>query len=83
MKKIFVVILLTFFGLGYSVAFGQIDAQWRGPNRDGIYPNESLLNTWPKEGPKLLWSDRDDRRKRFFVCLRQEWETCLESILRL
>ena len=38
------------------MAFGQIDAQWRGPNRDGIYPNESLLNTWPKEGPKLLWS---------------------------
>ncbi len=56
MKKIFLVILLTFFGLGYSVSFGQIDVQWRGPNRDGIYPNESLLKTWPKEGPKLLWS---------------------------
>jgi len=56
MKKIFVVILLTFFGLGYSVVFGQIDAQWRGPNRDGIYPNESLLKTWPEEGPKLIWA---------------------------
>jgi len=31
-------------------------AQWRGPARDGIYPENGLLREWPAEGPKLLWS---------------------------
>ena len=30
-------------------------AQWRGPNRDGIYMETGLLNKWPDGGPKLLW----------------------------
>jgi hypothetical protein len=30
-------------------------AQWRGPSRDGIYPEKNLLSSWPSEGPKLLW----------------------------
>jgi len=30
--------------------------QWRGPNRDGIYPETNLLKQWPAEGPKMLWS---------------------------
>src|SRR5262245_44593375 len=30
--------------------------QWRGPNRDGISKEVGLLKTWPKEGPKLLWT---------------------------
>jgi outer membrane protein assembly factor BamB len=30
--------------------------QYRGPTRDGIAPaGPKLLDTWPKEGPKLLW----------------------------
>ncbi|MBI3832224.1 MAG: PQQ-binding-like beta-propeller repeat protein [Planctomycetes bacterium] len=30
--------------------------QWRGPTRDGIAPaGPKLLDTWPKEGPPLLW----------------------------
>src|SRR6185369_97986 len=29
---------------------------WRGPNHDGIAPSSpKLLDSWPKEGPKLLW----------------------------
>ncbi len=28
---------------------------WRGPNRDGISTETGLLDTWPEEGPKLLW----------------------------
>ena len=29
---------------------------WRGPNRDGVAPSSpKLLDSWPKEGPKLLW----------------------------
>lgn len=30
--------------------------QWRGPNRDGISLETGLLKTWPKDGPKLLWT---------------------------
>jgi hypothetical protein len=29
--------------------------QWRGPQRDGIFPATGLLREWPKEGPKLAW----------------------------
>jgi len=31
-------------------------AQWRGPIRDGHYPDKNLLKQWPVEGPKLLWA---------------------------
>ena len=31
-------------------------SDWRGPNRDGIYPETGLLKQWPEEGPALLWS---------------------------
>lgn len=38
----------------------QVSAQdmgnWRGPNRDGIYPETGLLKEWPAQGPALLWS---------------------------
>ena len=30
------------------------DAQWRGPERNGIYPDSLLLKSWPVEGPELL-----------------------------
>ena len=30
--------------------------QWRGPNRDDISKETGLLKSWPKEGPKLLWT---------------------------
>ncbi|MGE3803973.1 MAG: PQQ-binding-like beta-propeller repeat protein [Gemmataceae bacterium] len=30
--------------------------QWRGPNRDGLSTEKGLLQQWPKDGPKLLWS---------------------------
>lgn len=29
--------------------------QWRGPNRDGNFPDVGLLKQWPAEGPKLAW----------------------------
>ena len=31
-------------------------SDWRGPNRDGIYPETNLLEEWPKNGPEMLWS---------------------------
>lgn len=37
-------------------AIGATDTpQWRGPNRDGIFPETQLLKEWPKDGPKLAW----------------------------
>ena len=30
-------------------------AQWRGANRDGIFHETELLDTWPENGPALLW----------------------------
>lgn len=30
-------------------------AQWRGPNRDGKYPETGLLKVWPEMGPTMLW----------------------------
>ncbi len=30
--------------------------QFRGPDRDGIFPSKNLLETWPEGGPKQLWS---------------------------
>ena len=33
--------------------------QWRGPRRDGISNEKGLLQSWPKNGPKLLWKVDD------------------------
>jgi outer membrane protein assembly factor BamB len=30
--------------------------QWNGPKRDGHADEKGLLKTWPKDGPKLLWT---------------------------
>lgn len=30
--------------------------QFRGPDRDGIFPATGLAKSWPEGGPKLLWS---------------------------
>jgi len=39
-----------------SQAHSQVLSQWRGPNRDGIYPGKNLLKKWQEGGPELLWS---------------------------
>ena len=41
--------------LSLNMLFSQDAAQWRGPNRDGIYNESGLLKMWPEGGPKLLW----------------------------
>jgi outer membrane protein assembly factor BamB len=33
--------------------------QWRGPDRNDVSKETGLLKTWPKEGPKLLWTFAD------------------------
>lgn len=33
--------------------------QFRGENRDGIYPDTGLLDVWPEEGPQLIYTIGD------------------------
>ena len=30
-------------------------AQWRGPDRNGIFPEIDLQDQWPEEGPEIAW----------------------------
>jgi outer membrane protein assembly factor BamB len=52
MKRIIIAALLL---LPLFYMWSQDVAQWRGPNRSGIYEEKGLLNKWPESGPKLLW----------------------------
>jgi outer membrane protein assembly factor BamB len=50
-------ILFTFFVFFlFSAVSAQVPAQWRGPERDGVYPGTGLLSAWPADGPPLSWS---------------------------
>jgi outer membrane protein assembly factor BamB len=31
-------------------------SEWRGPNRQGIFYESGLLQSWPENGPEMLWS---------------------------
>jgi len=47
---------LCLIGSTYHSAAQAADwPQWRGPNRDGICSETRLLDSWPEDGPKLLW----------------------------
>ena len=54
LQRIFWICSICLLAEGVNQA--QVTAQWRGPARDGIYPDKGLLKTWPDMGPKLLWS---------------------------
>ncbi|MDF1576330.1 MAG: PQQ-binding-like beta-propeller repeat protein [Bacteroidales bacterium] len=40
----------------FSEGFSQVPTSWRGPGRDGHYPENGLLKKWPAGGPEILWS---------------------------
>ncbi len=40
----------------HQVLPAQQIAQWRGPDRSGVYPDTGLLKSWPAGGPVMLWS---------------------------
>lgn len=52
MKKYTYLLITLLFALQIQA---QDLVQWRGANRDGIYPDKGLLKQWPADGPKLLW----------------------------
>lgn len=39
-----------------TYAYSQATAQWKGPNRNAIYTETNLLQSWPEGGPSLLWA---------------------------
>ncbi len=48
---------LIITALVFSVFFVRAQTtQFRGPNRDGIFPETGLLNAWPETGPELIMS---------------------------
>jgi outer membrane protein assembly factor BamB len=53
MKIILTILTATYLMVMHVNA--QETAQWRGPARDGIYPETGLLKAWPVDGPALLW----------------------------
>jgi outer membrane protein assembly factor BamB len=52
MKKTTLLIIALFVCFGL---FAQDFAEWRGPQRTGIYNETNLLKSWPENGPDMLW----------------------------
>ncbi len=50
MKNVIISLLLVLFCMN---SFSQI-TQWRGPNRDGLFPDSTLLQSWSESGPELI-----------------------------
>jgi len=59
MKQPVILLFILLFILKFESGSSQNLAQWRGPNRDGIYPEKNLLESWPEAGPKLLWTSEE------------------------
>jgi len=53
--SVLTVVVVTWGG---TASWGADWPQWRGLQRDGRSPETNLLQAWPAEGPKLLWSAR-------------------------
>ena len=50
---------IAFACLLCGTAVAQTPYGWRGPERNGVYPESGLLKEWPAEGPQLLWETMD------------------------
>jgi outer membrane protein assembly factor BamB len=46
---------LAVFVLCAPVVRGDDWPQWMGPKRDGVWSETGILDTFPKDGPKILW----------------------------
>ena len=47
------IVILSAAVLGTNLLIAEDVPQWRGPQRDGIFPGTGLLAQWPADGPKL------------------------------
>ena len=53
MKAFFILLFVTEM---FTATLSAQVYQWRGPLRNGIYPEKGLKKSWPENGPGLLWS---------------------------
>lgn len=58
MRAYFPIKLMAWTGIMWLVTglFAADSPQFRGPQRNGIFPADNLLQSWPASGPSLLWS---------------------------
>ena len=49
------ILILTILCLNILIITAQEATKWRGPQGNGIYPDINLLQSWPDEGPEILW----------------------------
>jgi outer membrane protein assembly factor BamB len=52
-------IVLLWFLILCEPNLAQTPAQFRGPERNGVFPETGLLKSWPEGGPEMLWSRED------------------------
>src|SRR5262245_55032863 len=52
----FCFLALISFSVSGARVFAEDWPQWRGPDRSGVSRETGLLKSWPKDGPKLLWT---------------------------
>jgi outer membrane protein assembly factor BamB len=50
---------VTFALLLSTATVAQSRHGWRGPDRNGVYPETGLLKTWPAGGPEQAWETLD------------------------
>lgn len=53
------IVLIHVFLVLCQHAESQLQSQWRGPDRNGVFPESGLLKSWPENGPELLWMKND------------------------
>jgi outer membrane protein assembly factor BamB len=55
MKKIYIIVIISALLAANSI-FASDWPQYLGPDRNGVSGEKGLLRSWPKEGPKVLWT---------------------------
>ena len=56
-KRFVIELMMEFLFILLPVTImSQVSAQWRGPERNGCFPETGLLRAWPPSGPDLMWS---------------------------
>lgn len=43
----------------FQTGLAQQIAQFRGPQRNGVFPETGLLKKWPESGPEMIWARED------------------------
>ena len=50
-----IVVIFLFIATTFTVTGNPKISQWRGPQRDGKYPETGLMKEWPAQGPEMVW----------------------------